>query len=72
VIIECTTETLIKRVGYLESQGFRLIDLVDIVHYGPALYQLDAVLVRKDLVTTELKPNIAEFQREYWRAANVS
>jgi FkbM family methyltransferase len=71
VIIECTTKSLIKRLGYLESQGFWLIDLVDIVHYGPALYQLDAVLVRKDLITKELKPNISEFQRELWRPAKV-
>jgi hypothetical protein len=72
VIIECTTETMLKRIGFLEDQGFKLIDLVDIVHYGPALYQCDAVMVRKDLVTKELKPNIAEFQREFWHQAKFA
>jgi FkbM family methyltransferase len=67
VIIECTFANLLERVGFLASSGFELVDLVDFCYYGPSLYQVDAVVVRKDLVTTELRPPIKQFERRLWK-----
>lgn len=66
IIIECTYASALDRMGYLRSQGFELIDFVDLVYYGDSLYQFDAVFVRKDLVGPALRPPIASFKRELW------
>ncbi|WP_150046081.1 MULTISPECIES: FkbM family methyltransferase [Methylomonas] len=67
VIIECTYLSAIERMGYLQSNGFQLIDIVDIVYYGQSLYQFDAVFVRKDMITVDLCPSISAFKRELWQ-----
>ncbi|MEE9328340.1 MAG: FkbM family methyltransferase [Cocleimonas sp.] len=51
VIIECTCISATERIAYLQQNNFVLIDMVDLVYYGLSLYQFDAVLVRKDLIT---------------------
>jgi FkbM family methyltransferase len=66
IVVECTVPTLMARIGYTAAEGFSLIDLVDIVYYGKALYQLDAILVRNDVVTTDLRPPIQNFERSLW------
>ena len=66
VVVECTVQTLMPRLSHIANQGFTLIDLVDIVYYGKALYQLDAVLVRNDLATADLRPSIQTFDRLLW------
>lgn len=66
VIVECTAENILERIGYVENAGFLITDLVDIVYYGDSLYQLDAVMVRKDLINIELKPSLDPFNMELW------
>lgn len=66
VVVECTVQTLMPRLSHIVSHGFTLIDLVDIVYYGKALYQLDAVLVRNDVATANLRPPIHNFDRLLW------
>lgn len=66
VIVECTYTSAIERISYVQSKGFSLVDLVDLVYYGDSLYQLDAVLVRNDLITNNLRPPIGEFRKELW------
>jgi FkbM family methyltransferase len=66
VVVECTVQTLMPRISHIVSYGFTLIDLVDIVYYGKSLYQLDAVLVRTDVITTDLRPPIRNFARNLW------
>jgi FkbM family methyltransferase len=72
VVVECTVPTLLPRIGYIAAEGFSLIDLVDIVYYGKALYQLDAVLVRNDLITADLRPPIQNFERSLWSPVSFS
>jgi FkbM family methyltransferase len=66
VVVECTVQTLMPRISHVASHGFTLIDLVDIVYYGKSLYQLDAILVRNDVITTDLRPAIQNFERSLW------
>ena len=66
VVIECTFFTYLDRAAYLTSRGFSLVDIVDIIYYGESIYQFDAVFVRKDLVTSELRPSIDNFRHEIW------
>lgn len=66
IIIECTFRTALERMAYIESKGFQLYDIVDIVYYGPGIYQFDMVFVRMDLLTPELRPKIADFRSELW------
>jgi FkbM family methyltransferase len=66
VIVECTYTSAMERISYVQSKGFSLVDLVDFVYYGDSLYQLDAVLVRSDLITSNLRPPIGEFRKELW------
>jgi FkbM family methyltransferase len=66
VVVECTVHTLMPRISYIEGYGLTLIDLVDIVYYGKSLYQLDAILVRNDVITTDLRPPIQNFERSLW------
>ena len=67
VIVECTVSNLVERIGYVQDCGFVLTDIVDLVYYGDSLYQFDAVLVRNDLFTVELKPSFDPFRPELWR-----
>lgn len=70
VIVECTVDNILERISYVENAGFLIADLVDIVYYGDSLYQLDAVMVRKDLINKELKPTLDPFNMELWRPLN--
>ena len=67
VMVEATHSTLLERAGYLAGRGFELFDLVDLVYYGPSLYQLDAVFLRRDLSTESVRPPIGNFDPEKWR-----
>ena len=68
VVCECTYSTLHSRLSLLVDKGFSLVDIADRVYYGDSLYQLDAVLVRKDLLEkSAYRPPIANFQRALWR-----
>jgi FkbM family methyltransferase len=69
VVIECTYASFIQRVSYLSSQGFSLVDIVDVIYYGDSVYQFDAVMVRNDLITAQLRPPIGNFRRELWQPA---
>lgn len=66
IVIECTFNTALERMAYIESKGFQLYDIVDIVYYGPGVYQFDLVFVRRNLLTPELRPDIKSFRRELW------
>lgn len=72
VVIECTFGNAIERIGYLQDQGFSLVDMVDFVYYGPSLYQFDAVVVRNDLITEGLRPPINNFKLEYWTPLKIA
>jgi len=66
IIIEATFNTLADRLSYCIRHGFQLFDIVDLVYYGPSLYQCDLVLVRADLATSEVRPSIREFDPTIW------
>lgn len=66
VIIECTTNNMIERMSYIESKGFKIVDMVDMVYYGESLYQFDAVFVRSDLINKKIKPTFDVFDKELW------
>lgn len=68
VVCECTYSSLQSRLALLNAKGFSLVDLVDRVYYGDAIYQLDAILVRKDLLDgSHYRPPIAQFEPSLWR-----
>jgi len=66
IVVECTTANMCQRISALQRVGFTLIDLVDQIFYGSALYQMDAVFVRRDLVTVAIKPDIRQFHSHLW------
>ncbi len=71
VIVECTAYNMIERIGFVQSAGFLITDMVDLVYYGDALYQFDAVLVRNDLLTQQLKPTFTPFKEELWKSLKL-
>lgn len=72
VIIECTYASMIERITFLQTRGFSIVDMVDLVYYGETLYQFDAVLVRHDLITPQLRPPIQSFVHDLWRPVRFS
>lgn len=66
IIIECTYNNLLERMDFIRNSGFTLFDIVDITYYGPSIYQFDMVFVRNDLLTSELRPPIQNFRRDFW------
>ena len=71
VVCECTYSTLHSRLSLLSSKGFSLVDLTDRVYYGDSLYQLDAVMVRKDLLkSSHYRPSIRDFRRSLWNSVD--
>lgn len=72
VIVECTTGNFVERIAYVIDCGFSVTDIVDIVYYGDSLYQFDAVLVRNDLITEQIKPTLDPFKRELWKPLTLN
>ncbi len=72
VIVECPYHSAVERLSFLKSKGFSLLDMVDLVYYGDALYQFDAVMIREELVTPALRPPIDRFEPGYWRELSFS
>ena len=67
VVCECTYSSLHSRLGVLLDRGFSLVDLVDRVYYGDSLYQLDVIVVRKNLIqSSSYRPSIEHFNRSKW------
>lgn len=66
VIVEAITGVAVERINLLNAAGFTLIDMVDLVYYGPSLYQLDLCFVRNDLITDTLWPDITRFDGALW------
>lgn len=66
IIIECTYTTALERMAYIQARGFQLYDIVDLVYYGPSLYQFDLVFIRADLLIPDLRPSIGNFSLEHW------
>jgi FkbM family methyltransferase len=66
VIIECTYNTLLERLGYIQGRGFQLFDIVDLVYYGAGMWQFDLVFIRPDLITSDVRPSIVDFQQNLW------
>ena len=50
VVIEATIGELTERADYIAQQGFKLFDIVDLLYYRETLYQMDLILVRKDII----------------------
>ncbi len=57
---------MLERMQFVQSAGFTVSDMVDIVYYGDAIYQFDAVFVRNDLITQKLRPTFDPFRQELW------
>jgi len=70
VIVEATFADFYQRALYLESNGFQLIDIVDLVYYGSVLYQFDIVFIRRELINENVRPPIHHFERALWKAFN--
>lgn len=66
VIVESTHASVFQRMELLLKAGFHLFDITDIVYYGNALYQMDLVMVRSNLVTEQVRPNITHFKQQLW------
>ena len=72
VIVEATYVNLAERLTYLNSIGFQLFDIVDLVYYGPGLYQCDIVFIRNDFVNNQSRPDInVNFNIDFWRPINL-
>jgi FkbM family methyltransferase len=67
VVIEATYHNWLQRAGYLEQNGFQLLDIVDLVYYGDTLYQFDLAFIRRNLVSSRVRPPINLFERPLWR-----
>lgn len=68
IMIESTIGRLAETITALERAGFWVFSLVDLIHYGPSLYQLDVIAVRQDLKSDVLAPAIHPFHRSLWNA----
>ena len=66
VIVEMTYNTFADLSNFLLSQNFKLLDFVDLVYYGPSLYQFDGVFIRQDLINERIHPNISNFEPALW------
>lgn len=71
IIVEATFANLVERAEFIGSRDFTLVDIVDVVYYGSALYQCDLVFVRSDLVTETFSPPIGSFNPDFWTPANI-
>ena len=71
IIVECTVGNLLERISYLSSRGFVVIDIIDLVYYGNSLYQFDAVMIRKDLLSEKVKPALYPFQNDLWQPLSI-
>ena len=69
IIIESTADKLGDTIKTISSHGFMLYDIVDIIYYGPSLYQCDVVFVNRRYITKELKPDIKNFNKSLWKQA---
>ncbi|WP_186342998.1 FkbM family methyltransferase [Allochromatium palmeri] len=65
IIIEATFATLGARLRSCQEAGFQLWDIVDLVYYGPALYQCDLIFVRNPLAV-RMRPPISNFDKGLW------
>ena len=52
VVIEMTVSRFMERAAIIHAAGFDLWDITDLCYYADALWQFDAVFVRKDLYDT--------------------
>lgn len=50
VVIEATVNNLIERAGFMVRNGFVLFDIVDLAYYAGALWQVDLIFVKSELV----------------------
>ncbi len=66
VIVEATSELVVERSELLIAAGFSFFDIVDMVYYGPRLYQMDLCFVRNDLINLKVRPDIANFDSALW------
>lgn len=66
IIIESTYNKISTTLTKIESLGFTLLEIVDIVYYGESLYQCDLVFLRSVLQTKEIRPSIQNFDKSLW------
>jgi len=66
LIIEAPYWELAQRAAAVEQFEFQLVDIVDRVMYGHALYQCDLVYVRSDLVGASLLRPKGDFSPGLW------
>lgn len=67
VVIEATVWNWLQRAAYLEKNGFQLLDVIDLVYYGDAVYQFDLAFIRRNLVTNRVNPPISLFEGRLWK-----
>ena len=68
IIVESTADNMPRLIAYVAGAGFELFDICDLCYYGPAVYQVDLVFVRKDAVTPRVRPSIMQFDQDIWTA----
>ncbi|MEM9476304.1 MAG: FkbM family methyltransferase [Pseudomonadota bacterium] len=75
VCIEAPRTALSERLTWLENAGYHLIDIVDIDYYQDTLWQVDLILVHKDVLrdTPALAPTIGpgEFDAKAYRSLRL-
>ncbi len=67
VVVEMVYHSFAELCNFLLAQKFVLFDIVDLVYYGPSLYQFDGVFVRADLIDDRVQPDISNFRPTLWR-----
>ena len=67
IVIEATFRTAPKTLNHIANLGFQLYDIVDLVYYGPGLFQFDIVFVRNDLICEAIRPPIGTFKNDLWQ-----
>ncbi|MEA3545663.1 MAG: FkbM family methyltransferase [Thermodesulfobacteriota bacterium] len=68
IIIEAPLTKLTERAQYVEQQGFKLFDMVDLSYYYGTLSQVDLILVRNDLVGKIADLNPWKTKKIHWDA----
>lgn len=67
IILETTVQRLERSLQLLGQFGYTIHQFVDIVSYGPSLYQLDIIALREDCVTDLIRPPIHPFDKNQWK-----
>lgn len=71
IIVEAASHKFYEVFDYVHKNGFHFFDIIDMVYYGPGLYQCDIVFIRNDLINSTLRPPIEDFIPDLWCKAHT-